>query len=178
MFLGEDDYDDGGEDLGRGMRIYRPRRGTVRHSRRVAARRVAQALKQPLPGVSRVAPRKFGMGLGTVQFVNGGATTLTLSADPQKPFKAQRLMLDVARTGATATGLVTITRFQIGVNSQRINTKAWPVAAFAGDSVDTLLALDPVEPGVNVELDITVSAAPGVGETIDVGGMLIGLTLS
>lgn len=186
--LDDDDMDYAEEEelLGAGFTspFIRNRGGSSRPVMRAMARRgvtrrvVTRALKQKYPGVSgSVGPKQFPLGFPAIQFVNAGATTLQTQTNPQRPFKGNRLVV-VVRATAGATGLlVTIARFDVGANSQLVNAQPIPAEVFQPNSFDVPLAIAEAQPGINVTIDYNISAAPGVGETVDVGTTIIGITL-
>lgn len=166
-------------------RAARGRRGRGRASPiRALAKRAARGraadrldvrakLTTPLPGVPGVEIAMLALGFTTVQFVNAGATSLTVTSTPQKPIKGQRLVVDLART-AGAVELVTISTFLIGATNVLPSGQPLSVTAFAANAFHTVLDLPPAGPGIIVTIVYTVSAAPGVGETIDIATTLIG----
>jgi len=167
------------EDDELGARRYAgPSRGamTVRDHRLAKAQRVAQELTRPAPGVPGVQGALLALGFTTIQFVNAGATTLSVTSTPQKPFRGQRLVVDLARTAA-ATQLITITRFLMGAVNVLPSGDPIGVAGFAATAFQTMLDLVPVSSGDIITIDYTTSAAPGVGETIDISTTLFGPSL-
>lgn len=129
------------------------------------------------PGVPNPGLRNQPLGLGATAFTATSGTLLGLSASPQRPFKGERLVIDLTRTGTTATGLVTIARLDIGTGNQLVGAGAISAAAFAPTSFDTNLSLDPATPGILVSLVFNVSAAPTTTDRIDIGATLFGQTI-
>jgi len=169
-----------------GIRAIRPRRRpSPRISALVARRDLVQAKKRAfvnklvpsVPGVPAVGARNFPLGFGAVTFVNAGLTQFNLVANPQRPFKGARLVIDVRRSAGALAELVTVTTLNIGQNNQLVSSAALPAEAFRPDGFDTVLSLDPATPGIDITLGIAISAAPGVGETVAVSAMLIGNTI-
>jgi len=115
---------------------------------------------------------EFPLGFGTHQFANGGATSAILTATPQRICKPSRLTCIAARTSG-APELLTITDIKVGTQSQLISGEALPWDMFAQDAVGTELKLAQCGPGVNVYIYVSVSAAPGVAETIDVAASMV-----
>ncbi len=127
-------------------------------------------------GAPQLGARNFPLGFGSFTFVNAGITATNLVANPQKPFKGLRLMVQVNRS--TPGGeLVTITGLDVGTGNQLVSSQALPAEGFAANAFDTMLSLDPSTPGIIITLGIAISATPAVGETISVSAMLIGNTI-
>jgi len=168
--MGANYFDDladiGDYDLGAlGFRRRRKRRG-----RSVPARRL-------LPNVPGVPARGLGeqpLGLGATAFTATSGTLLTLTGQPQRPFRGRRLILDITRTGASATGLVTVTRLDVGADNQLPGAGAIGAGAFGSTAVGVDLDLDPATPGVIVTVQLNISAAPVMTDRVDISGTLIG----
>ncbi len=152
-----------------GARFSRARGG----SRRARAA-LAKALVPRTPGVPKPGFREFPLGFEPVQFTNTSALTLNLVAEPQRPHKGTRLVLDIVRSAAGAGGLITVSTLLVGQNNQLQSAEPIIAAAFDVDATYVQLSLDPAGPGLRVIVGITCSAQPGVGETVDVGGALWG----
>lgn len=155
-------------------RIRRPRRAIVLARKKAA---YLNKLVPAIPGVPASGARNFPLGFGFFVFVNGGPTFTTLTANPQRPYKGARLVIDIARSVGAVAELVTVTSLNIGQDNQLVSAAALPAAGFRPDATNTVLALDPATPGIDIVLGLAVSAAPGVGETITVSAMLVGPTI-
>jgi len=142
-----------------------------------AKRAYMNKLAPAVPGVVPPGARNFPLGFGSFAFVNGGATTAILTASPQRPFKGRRLVIDVKRTANALGELVTITGLTIGANDQRVAATALPAEAFLPGAFGVDLSLDPATPGIDITLELAISAAPGAGESVTVSPMLIGDTV-
>lgn len=186
--LGEDDdleglgYDDlGYDDLGfdeeeLGAVIRAARSGGMS---RAMMRKIRALKPSKFPGSPPRALRTWPLPFPVANFVNAGPTSIQLTARPQRVFKGKRLVLDIARSGATSTGLVTVSEISVGAVDQRIAINPLPAGAFAPNAVRVGLNLDPAEPGIEVTIEVTLGApALGVGDTVDVSPMLLGTSLS
>ncbi len=159
--------------------------GTTRRNQLIRRRANVYAKKrayinkiQPaIPGVPAAGARNFPLGFGSAIFVNAGVTQFNLVANPQRPFKGARLVIDVRRSAGALAELVTVTSLNIGQNNQLVSSAALPAEAFRPDGFDTVLSLDPATPGIDITLGLAISAAPGVGETVAVSAMIIGDTI-
>jgi hypothetical protein len=154
----------------------RGRQGPMRQQLQV---RSTPANVQDVAGVSPVAMKRMMFGLGSVFFaVAQPLTTQTLSVQPQVPFKGNRLVIDIARTGATSTGLVTVTAFSVGIKDQRAGFGAIGAGALSSTGTDIVIVMDPAGPGVTITLSITISAIPTTTDRVDVNATLFGSGIS
>lgn len=128
-------------------------------------------------GVPQRGLRKTWLPLGAIAFVNAGATTLNMVAQSQRPFRGTRLVFDFTRTGATATGLLTLTQIVVGQDNQPAAQGAAPLGAFGPNAFDVDIDLDPTGPGINFTATVVISAAPGVGDRVDVSAVLFGYNI-
>lgn len=131
-------------------------------------------LRRGAPGAPPPSEMMMPLGLGQVIFTSSSPTTQTMSASPQLAFRAERLILTVARSAGAASIGVAVRDLRIGQRSQLVSAQSIPAEAFAPSAFGVRLALDPAAPGLTVTLDIAVSAAPGGTDTITVIGALIG----
>jgi len=146
--------------------------------RAMAGRMVpAQMLIPQIPGVPMPGARLQPLGLGANAFTATSGLLLQLQASPQRPFKGQRLIIDLTRTGASATGLVTVTRLDVGTSNQLVGSGGISAAAFQPTSFDANVSLDPATPGVNITVQLQISAAPTMTDRVDFGGTIIGTTV-
>jgi hypothetical protein len=134
----------------------------------------ARRLVSQVPGVPARGLREQPLGLGSTAFTATSGTLLTLTAQPQRPFRGRRLIVDITRTGASSTGLVTISQLVVGANNQLPGTGAISAAAFAANAVGVNLDMDPATPGVNISLQLNISAAPTMTDRVDISATIIG----
>jgi hypothetical protein len=130
-----------------------------------------------VPGAPALGFRDQSVGLGTVTFTATSGTTLTLSGSPGRPFKGRRLMFDVTRTGASATGLLTITAFNVGDVNQLIGTGALILNAFTPTSFGADGQYSACAPALTIRVGVTISSAPTMTDTVVVGGQINGETV-
>lgn len=153
-------------------------RNPFRRRRRGGGRRIpARSLIPATPGVPMPGVRLQPLGLGATAFTAASGTILALTAQPQRPFKGQRLVIDITRTGASATGLVTVTRLDVGTANQLVASSALSAAAFAPTAFDVNLQLDPATPGITITLQLAISAAPAGADRVDVGATILGTSV-
>lgn len=134
---------------------------------------------QSLP--TRPTPREEAMwplGLGLLVFNDTTApgTPLSLVVSPQRPFRGERLVLDVRRIGASAQGpAVVINDFRVGDVPQRLGGGFLPAEVFAPDAFGVRLSLDASVPGVLITIGFTfIGAAIAAGDQIVISGAIIG----
>ena len=191
---GDDDDDDDDDELGfsfrkrfsslarrgRSSRGRSSRRSRPRVSSRTArkARAYMNAIVPAVPGVPSIGARTFPLGLGSHTFLPAAATTHKFTVSPQKPFKGQRLVAVVNRSSGAVSELLTITEFNVGSSNQLVSSGDLPLEGFIPGAFDVQMALDPATPGIDIIVDIGISAAPGAGESVSIALMIIGSTLS
>ena len=149
----------GGRGGGRGRSGYgrAGQQGGYMQQRGYPARRMIPQI----PGAPAVGIRLQPLGFPPVAFVLNSGTALSTTTRPQRPFKAKRLVVDIARTGATSTGLITITTLNIGTNNQFVSSGPIGAAAFAATAFDVNMELA----ACTTALDITVSYSNTVAVT-------------
>jgi hypothetical protein len=121
----------------------------------------ARRLIPQIPGAPMVGIRLQPLGFPVTSFVLNSGQALSTTTRPQRPFKAKRLVCDIARTGATSTGLITVTTINIGTNNQLVSSGPVGAGAFAATAFDVNLELS----ACTTALDITVGYANTVAVT-------------
>lgn len=155
-------------DVGRARRRGRGGRGGGTPYRRIVP---------TTPGVPNSGLRLQALGLGATAFTLTSGTLLALSASPQRPFKGQRLVLDITRTGATSTGLVTVSRLDVGTDNQLVGSGSISAGAFAATAFDVNLMLAPATPGIIITVQLNISAAPTTTDRVDIGATIFGTAI-
>lgn len=157
--------------------------GARRRARRIAPARPARPAAAPVAArrsaLRAYQPDATGLPLDQVMpFPNGtflpATTALLLQAQPQREFQPRRLIIDLGRIGAGATGLVQVTQFTVGADPQFVNTGSIPAAMFQATAVGIALKPAAARPGVTISLGLTVAPAPGAGESIVVSAAAVG----
>jgi len=133
-----------------------------------------QRLVPRIPGAPAVGLRLQPLGFPVVTFTATSGTALTSTTRPQRPFKGKRLLISLARTGATATGLITITALNIGTNNQFVSSGPIGADAFAPNAFDVNLELAACTTALDITINFAVSAAPAMTDTIAVNATIIG----
>lgn len=127
-----------------------------------------------IPGAPKIGLRLQPLGFPTVIFTATSGVTLSAQTRPQRPFKGKRVVVDLARTGTTATGLIGVTSLNIGTNNQFVSTGAIPASMFAGASFDTNVELAACSTALDITIAFQTSTAPTTTDTIAVQAGLIG----
>lgn len=130
-----------------------------------------------IPGAPAIGVRLQPLGFGAITFTATSGTALPASTQPQKPFKGRRLIVELARTGTSATGLVSIASITVGVNNQFVSTGAVSAGAFAANAFDANVELSACSSALNITVNYTISAAPTMTDTVVVGTTLFGETV-
>lgn len=155
-------------------------------ARRPPLRRVARAMlaspkpawrtHQLAPGVQ--APGEGLIPLPLVPDAGGGIfaaalTTINFQARPQKPFRAERLLVSVRRTGAAGTIILCDSMF-IGTDLQTAEVGAFDVEQYGPTAFGVRLALKPAAPGILIRLACRAAPAPGGADTVAVAMQFLG----
>ena len=182
MLDGEGEDDD--ELMGRRVyagpaRAYRRGAGRAISARKRTLVAAKRALVPAIPGAPGNALRGFALGFPIASFITGGPTTVEVQASPQLAFKGARLVVVVSRTGATSTGLVSISTFLVGQRDQRVSGAALLAEAYAPNAFQTVMALDQATPGIDIRLGFTLTGPALAGaDTVLVGAQIIGATIA
>ncbi len=101
-------------------------------------------------------------------------TTMTFQGQLQKPYRAERLLVSVVRTGPSATGRL-LTQMFVGTDLQQAEINGWD-AELVGDAnaFGTRLTAKSAEPGVFIRLVVTLSNNPTSTDTIFATMMFLG----
>ena len=183
-----DDY--AGEDvlgdfLGAGQR---PRFGKRRRSRRLPGRialgrplhqapgwRTAQAAPGVMQPTEQLLPLGFNPDGGSFSFVNGGPTQLFFRASPQKPFRGERLIVDVVKSAGAVGNTVNIDTIAVGTDLQIVSAAPFPAVAFAPTAFGVRLALTAAQPGIVITISCSlIGTALAPGESVTVVPVVLG----
>lgn len=134
-------------------------------------------LVSAIPGAPARALRKVPLPLGSVAFTATSGTSLQFTARTQRPYKGTRLVFVPARTGASATGLLSLTEIKVGQDVQPAADGAMPLEAFGPQVWDADLDLTPLTPGIDIKITAAISAAPAGADRVDVGGVMFGYSV-
>jgi hypothetical protein len=134
----------------------------------------ARRLIPSVPGAPQIGLRLEPLGFTDVAFTATSGTALAATTRPQRPFKGKRLVCDIARTGATATGLVRVTEISIGTNNQMVSRNPIGAGAFAATAFDVNLELAACSTALDITVGYSLSVAPAMTDRIDVGTTMLG----
>lgn len=148
-----------------------------RRGRRINRSELRRALVPKTPGVARPGGRLLMLGFDPIQFTDASALTLFLTAEPQRPFKGGRLVIDAVRSASGIGGLLTVSSFMVGQVNQLVSAEPIILAAFEPDATLVEIGIDPATPGIDIIIGITCSVAPTTAATVDVGAALFGLSV-
>lgn len=130
-----------------------------------------------IPGAPAIGVKLQPLGFNAITFTATSGLTLPATTRPQKPFKGKRLVADIARTGTTATGLVTITSLTIGVNNQFVSTGPVGAGAFAAGAFDTNVELSACSTALDITVNYAINVAPTMTDTVAIATTLFGETV-
>lgn len=130
-----------------------------------------------IPGAPAIGAKLQPLGFTVVTFGAATGTALAATTRPQKPFKGRRLVVDIARTGTTATGLVTVTSITVGVNNQLVSTGAVGAGAFAPTAFDCNVSLSACSSALDIAVNYAISAAPTMTDTVSIATTIFGETV-
>lgn len=130
-------------------------------------------------------PDEYMWPLPLTPSVNNGVfsatiTEITYEGEPQKPYKGERIVSIVARSGASAGGLIPVTTsIFVGTDLQQaqqgnIPVEFWPVNAFG-----VRMHMKDAKPGVDIELPVILVGGVLAGtDTLTVLLMILGRNLA
>jgi len=130
-----------------------------------------------IPGVPALGFRDQAVGLGSDQFNASSAASLQLVGSPGRPFKGRRLLTDVTRTGTSATGLMTLTKFQIGDSNQLNGQQPLLFNAYGPTSFGVDHQLSACAPALPIILEVAITALPTMSDTVDIAAQINGETI-
>lgn len=130
-----------------------------------------------IPGAPAIGAKLQPLGFTPVTFGAATGTALAATTRPQKPFKGRRLVVDIARTGASATGLITITSITVGVNNQLVSTGAVGAGAFAATAFDCNVSLSACSSALDIAVNYAISAAPAMADVVNIATTIFGETV-
>jgi len=98
-------------------------------------------------------------------FAAGGGQ-ITFQGQLQKPFRGERLLVSVVRTGASATGRL-LGQLWVGTDLQQADIAGFDIEIYGQPTAfGTRLTCKPAQPGVLIRLVVTPSAFPTGTDTI------------
>jgi len=163
--IGDDDIDNmlsGYDEIG--ARSRGARRGSPNRKRLAAP----PASTTRSAGAQRIALKRVPLGLGSFTYVFGGATVHTFEVEPQRDYQAERLVMEVFRSGPTVTEGVLVTSIKVGDIEQLPSSDGMPSGAFKPEAVGAELELSTCKAGTKLKLEVSLSDALESTETITI----------
>lgn len=129
---------------------------------------------QVAPGVA--APREYLLPMpmqtadgSTVATFDATVSDVTMIAEPQKPYRGERLVAIVARTAGAVGQIIVASGIFVGTDPQQTAFGATPIDVFAPTAFGVRMVLDASQPGIKVRVPMRVEgAAIPAGESITV----------
>jgi len=153
---------------GRGRTITLPRRPSWRAGLAPGVGMPRESL-EPLPLIPQQNNGVF----------NSTVVGITYVARPQRPFRAERPVVVVARSGPSAAGVFPVARggFLVGTSVQQAQVGDLPLEIFAPTSFGVRLALSQAEPGVEITLNAALTGPLTSTDTLTLGITLLGRSI-
>lgn len=126
-----------------------------------------QAIQPALPGVPARGGRVQPLGFENGAFVAGGSAVVTVRARPQRPFRGGRLVGSFTRTGATATGLLTLVNLIVATDGQLLSGDPISFDSLSPQSFGVQVDLSPAAVGNEIVAQVAVSVLPAMTDRID-----------
>ncbi len=129
------------------------------------------------PGVS--APADDRLIVPLTALTNGGTFSATVAniifqGRPQKPFQGKRLLVKVVRTGTSSTGAL-LGQLFAGSDLQQGALGRFDIESIgSATAFDTGISMTPVEPGVDLNLDVLITPSPTSTDTVLLACFLLG----
>jgi hypothetical protein len=182
----------GDDDLGAlgYLEGYNPELAMMMGRRRRKAKAMRRAMRNPMarpmplsavqpqmPGVPDRGGRVQPLGFQNGAFTAAGPAVVTIRARPQRPIRGGRLVADFARTGATATGLLTLVQLVVATDGQLLSGDPISFAALSPNAFGVGVNLSPAAVGNEIFATVAVSSLPAGADRIDFNLTLFGLTV-
>ena len=134
----------------------------------VRANRAASFVRPDLAGVPSRDAALLPMSFPVFSFALAtGINIVSQTANPQTPFRGQRLTAVVVRSGTSAaTTAPVVQQFLVGQKPIIVTGTGVPLEVFNQSAFDTNLLLPPTVPGVNYVMNINLVAALTTTDTI------------
>lgn len=135
------------------------------------------AVQPQMPGVPDRGGRVQPLGFENGAFTAAGPAVVTVRARPQRPIRGGRLVADFARTGATATGLLTLVQLVVATDGQLLSGDPISFAALSPNAFGVGVNLSPAAVGNEIFATVAISALPTMTDRVDFNLTLFGLTV-
>lgn len=144
---------------------------------KIALNKAQWRTRQLAPGVQAPDQGMYPLGMdpsnGTGIFA-AGVAQIQYTGQLQKPFRGERFMARVVRTGATATGTLLAQVF-VGTDLQQASIRGVNIENI-GDvqGFGVRMTMVPAQPGVVITVVVTPTVVPGAADTISLDLELMG----
>jgi len=135
------------------------------------------AVQPQMPGVPDRGGRVQPLGFENGAFTSAGPAVVTIRARPQRPLRGGRLVADFTRTGATATGLLTLVQLVVATDGQLLSGDPISFAALSPNAFGVGVNLSPAAVGNEIFATVAISALPAAADRVDFNLTLFGLTV-
>ncbi len=108
--------------------------------------------------------------------LTSAVTLINFDAAPQRPFRAERLLVSVARTGAAAVRAL-CTGIFVGSVLQQAELGNFDIEFFGPTAFGVRLTFATATPGVRIRFPVIPSAAIAVGDAVTIQMLLLGRTV-
>ena len=143
---------------------------------------MARQAKPPWRGRMALGVPEPGYGLWPLPFTplaGGGVFTAALTniqyrVIAQNPFRGERLVTDVRRTGAAGVQVFAQNGIFIGTRPQQGALGALPLETYGPNAFDMRLVMQQAEQGAELNIFAFVNPAPAVGDTLALGIQILG----
>lgn len=153
-------------------------RALVAHAQSPMAQQTPLSAVQPqLPGVPDRGGRVQPLGFENGAFTSAGPAVVTVRARPQRPIRGGRLVADFTRTGASATGLLTLVQLVVATDGQLLSGDPISFAALSPNAFGVGVNLSPAAVGNEIFATVAISALPAMADRVDFNLTLFGLTV-
>jgi hypothetical protein len=142
-----------------------------------AAPTPVQQLVAPIPGASARGTKVQPLGFEPGAFTAGSPTTIIVRAHPERPFRGGRLMSDISRNGASATGLITLSQLLVGTDGQLLSADGIGLGTLAPTAFGAGVNLTPCAVGQTIAATLTYTG-PAIAGTDSVQVALTAYGLS
>ncbi len=135
------------------------------------------AVQPHVPGVAERGGKVQPLGFQNGAFVAGGSSVVTVTARPQRPIRGGRVVGSYSRSGASATGLLTLVQLVVATDGQLLSGDPISFDALAPTAFGVGVNLTPASVGNEIFATIAISALPTGTDRVDFNLTIFGLTI-
>jgi hypothetical protein len=135
------------------------------------------AVQPHVPGVAERGGKVQPLGFENGAFVAGGSAVITVRARPQRPIRGGRVVGSYSRTGASATGLLTLVQLVVATDGQLLSGDPISFDSLAPTAFGVGVNLTPASVGNEIFATVAISALPTMTDRVDFNLTIFGLTI-